>query len=311
MEQKMKNHLLSKETHDDVITLEHSFKNRKFMRPKYFSLIMCIVVILSYFILSFWIFQLYLENGSLQRRVLYLMGENNDLANENFDVSTSVNIAKKNVDKENEELKKQIKELNEKVNELTAKKNSNEAINELFQNSLQSSIITTSEEYMYLKSIYDTNKEIYLRLIYKATKDGDTIDIFHKHTTTINPTLLLIEDDKGNKFGGVTTQKWNFDGIRYTYKEDKFSFLFSLSNQKKFNVVRTSEAVHVGDDFICGFNNDLVIKNHCLTGDKGYSGLPVAYGSKGDSVFDFTGNKNNEFVIKEFEVFEIKYSSSN
>ena len=152
MEQKMKNHLLSKETHDDVTTLEHSFKKGKFMRPKYFSLIMCIVVILSYFILSFWIFQLYLKNGSLQRRVLYLMGENNDLANENYDVSTSftsVNIAKKNVDKENEELKKQIKELNEKVNELTAKKNSNEAINELFQNSLQSSIITTSEEYMY------------------------------------------------------------------------------------------------------------------------------------------------------------------
>ena len=52
---------------------------------------------------------------------------------------------------------------------------------------------------MYLKSIYDTNKEIYLQLIYKATKDGDTIDSFHKHISTINPTLLLIEDDKGRK----------------------------------------------------------------------------------------------------------------
>ena len=294
MEQKMKNQLLS--NHDDVITLDHSFKKGKFSRPKYFSLIMCIIVVLSYFIFSFWIFQLYLKNGSLQRRVLYLMGENNDLA-------------KKNVHKENEELKKQIKELNDKVNEL--KSNSNKFINELFRNSLQSSIITTSEEYMYLKSIYDTNKEIYLQLIYKATKDGDTIDSFHKHISTINPTLLLIEDDKGNKFGGVTTQKWNFDGKGYTYKEDKFSFLFSLSNQIKFTVVKSSEAVHVGDDFIYGFNNDLVIKDHCLTGVKGYSGLPVAYGSKGDSVFDFTGNKNNEFVIKEFEVFEIKYSSSN
>ena len=309
MEQKMKNQLLS--NHDDVITLDHSFKKGKFSRPKYFSLIMCIIVVLSYFIFSFWIFQLYLKNGSLQRRVLYLMGENNDLANENYDVSTSftsVNIAKKNVDKENEELKKQIKELNDKVNEL--KSNSNKFINELFRNSLQSSIITTSEEYMYLKSIYDTNKEIYLQLIYKATKDGDTIDSFHKHISTINPTLLLIEYDKGNKFGGVTTQKWNFDGKGYTYKEDKFSFLFSLSNQIKFTVVKSSEAVHVGDDFICGFNNDLVIKDHCLTGVKGYSGLPVAYGSKGDSVFDFTGNTNNEFVIKEFEVFEIKYSSN-
>ena len=79
---------------------------------------MCIIVVLSYFIFSFWIFQLYLKNGSLQRRVLYLMGENNDLANENYDVSTSftsVNIAN-------------IKELNDKVNEL--KSNSNKFINE-------------------------------------------------------------------------------------------------------------------------------------------------------------------------------------
>ena len=79
---------------------------------------MCIIVVLSYFIFSFWIFQLYLKNGSLQRRVLYLMGENNDLANENYDVSTSftsVNIAKKNVDKENEELKKQLAALQEQL----------------------------------------------------------------------------------------------------------------------------------------------------------------------------------------------------
>ena len=159
------------------------------------------------------------------------MGENNDLANENYDVSTSftsVNIAKKYVDKENEELKKQIKELNDKVNGL--KSNSNKFINELFRNSLQSSIITTSEEYMYLKSIYDTNKEIYLQLIYKATKDGDTIDSFHKHISTINPTLLLIEDDKGNKFGelplknGILTEK----GTHIKKMGFHFYFLFQI-----------------------------------------------------------------------------------
>ena len=61
MEQKMKNQLLS--NYDDVITLDHSFKKGKFSRPKYFSLIMCIIVVLSYFIFSFCIFSFISRTG--------------------------------------------------------------------------------------------------------------------------------------------------------------------------------------------------------------------------------------------------------
>ena len=128
------------------------------------------------------------------------------------------------------------------------------------------------------------------------------------------PTLVLIEDENGNKFGGYTEALWNtekVDGV--FYKSDVTAFLFSLTNKMKFRVSNTEKAIHSGSDFILGFNKDLVVKNHCLHQEGVFSAFPDAYsnGSFTTSLKDLIGNEKNEIKIKELEVFEISFVKNN
>lgn len=69
-----------------------------------------------------------------------------------------------------------------------------------------------------------------LKILYKASKDGDCPKIFHKNCDDIINTLCIYESKKNRCFGGFTTQKWNSSLGEYI--KDMNAFLFSLDKKK-------------------------------------------------------------------------------
>ena len=54
------------------------------------------------------------------------------------------------------------------------------------------------------------------RLLYKGSRDGDTANEFHSRCDDAEKTLVIVEDNYGNRFGGFTTQDW---GGQYLQKK--------------------------------------------------------------------------------------------
>ena len=71
------------------------------------------------------------------------------------------------------------------------------------------------------------NNKIKGELLYRKTKDGDSIDTFHKLCDNKGNTLILIKTVDGILIGGYTPLSWDdYSG----FKEDNETFIFSLTN---------------------------------------------------------------------------------
>ena len=84
------------------------------------------------------------------------------------------------------------------------------------------------------------NDNIIFKLVYRASRDGDSAKEFHKRCDEIGPNLTLIQTDRNVKFGGFTNYGWEIpkevgtlssseDGVQ---KPDNDSFCFSLTSKK-------------------------------------------------------------------------------
>ena len=195
-----------------------------------------------------------------------------------------------------------LKILLEDLNERNLKKSLNKK-NQLKRLILNSNIIKNNEtNKLSLKKWINSKKFIRAELLYKLSRDGDSIKEFHNRCDNKSPTLILIESLDGNKFGGYTKSTW--DGN--IGKKDGETFLFSLSKnmkyEKKYNPTNNR-------DIVCGTSygpyfglNDLIFKNtmkYC----KSYKGTQFSFLDDKS----FSNNKNNTIEVKEVEIFQIYF----
>ena len=74
------------------------------------------------------------------------------------------------------------------------------------------------------------NKKIKdIKLIYRASRDGDGCSKFHSKCNGIQNTVTFVKAKNGRKFGGFSEQAWNSNGDWYT---DNNTFLFSLDSKE-------------------------------------------------------------------------------
>lgn len=73
-------------------------------------------------------------------------------------------------------------------------------------------------------------------LLYRASVDGFTSDVFHSLCDNRGPTLTLIKSNRGKVFGGFTTVSWKKNG---GYQADEEAFIFSLTHRKRFRIYDT------------------------------------------------------------------------
>ena len=93
---------------------------------------------------------------------------------------------------------------------------------------------------MIARKINKTNRKLLLNLLYKATADSDKAEAFHEKCDEARSTLVLIETDKGKRFGGFTTCSWRGDCID---KKDEDAFIFSLDKLKTYDNIHGEDAI--------------------------------------------------------------------
>ena len=187
-----------------------------------------------------------------------------------------------------------------------------ESINELILNikkfgkltdnedSIENSLIIKENEIELIKNFVGKNPRF--KLLYRATVDGDTKKDFDKKCLNKQPTLAIVKNSLGNRFGGFTTQNWNYDN-EYD-KKDPNSFIFSLDNKKKYNLKdKNNRAIHTKSYVIHFGNADFCLGEKFLTNKAGWC-------NRGTRYFEAEWkdlSKEVDFTIKEFELYEVIY----
>ena len=232
----------------------------------------------------------------------------------NFKVDLKENINIVN-NKEINELKNVIKEQNNEIINLKNKVNQLEIlVNDLliFKKDIvgkitfkiNSKIVDSYFNIILIKNwINNINNEsskiIKAKILYKLSKDGDSIDTFHQKCDNNSPTLLLVETTNGRKFGGYTTCVWS---VNKGGKKDGKTFLFSLDEKKMYKKKKEHENerdIYCRKDAGPTFGgNDLYFYQ---TLKKGYSASPYYFLDKND----LAKNIKDDFDIKEIEIFKI------
>ena len=230
------------------------------------------------------------------------------------DLKENINIVK---NEEISELKYVIKEQNNEIMNLKNKVNQLEIlVNNLlvFKNDITGKIMIKInskivDSYFYILLIKnwindinnDSSKIIKTKILYKLSKDGDSIDTFHQKCDNNSPTLLLVETTNGRKFGGYTTCVWS---VNKGGKKDGKTFLFSLDEKKMYKKKKEFENerdIYCRKDAGPTFGgNDLYFYQ---TLKKGYSVSPYYFLDKND----LAKNIKDDFDIKEIEIFKVGF----
>jgi hypothetical protein len=152
-----------------------------------------------------------------------------------------------------------------------------------------------------------------MKLLFRGTRDGMNVQSFHNKCDNNGETITLIQNDKGNIFGGYASISWTNNSGNYFSAPD--SFIFTLTNiyntePTKFNNKNDGKEVCHNKDYgpLFGVGCDILISSDFVNGNN-YSTFPSSYIDtlgKGKSIF--TGNTdNNKEKIKfiEVEVFKL------
>ena len=151
-----------------------------------------------------------------------------------------------------------------------------------------------------INEINKVNKKIILNFLYKATVDSDKAQAFHEKCDEAKSTLVLVETNKGKRFGGFTSCSWEGDCID---KKDENAFIFSLDKMKIYENIPGEDAIgcypEYGPVFLgCQIRiYDNAFSKGGTTFEKGLN-----YNTEED--YELTGG-DRIFNIKEIEVYEV------
>ena len=152
-----------------------------------------------------------------------------------------------------------------------------------------------------LKKLNKKIKE--MKLLYRASKDGDNLKTFHSKCDGISNTVTFVKAKNGRKFGGFTEKGWNSNGKWYI---DNNTFLFSLDmNECYYYKGGKGGNCMYGDSSYgpywgCGI--DLYLYSNCLSNNNSCS--------KQSNNFEYNGKVNclsggKKFQPEDYETYEL------
>ena len=161
-------------------------------------------------------------------------------------------------------------------------------------------IIHNAQELELITRKIKSSKKITLNLIYKATADSDKAQAFHNKCDMARSTIVLIETNKGKRFGGFTSCSWDGECLE---KKDENAFIFSLNKMMTYDNIKGEDAIGCYPKFGPVFMGcqiriyDNAFAKGGTTFEKGLN-----FNTKED--YELTGGER-EFGINEIEVYEV------
>ena len=172
------------------------------------------------------------------------------------------------------------------------------------------------KNFNYIQTILDWTGYKKMKLLYRGSRDGSLSQNFHEKCDNQNPTITLFKNEKGHAFGGFASIPWSSDDM--FPKEDKDSFLFTLSNmfgtkptkfmsnKKGFITCKSNNGPSFGyQSSWTNIKSDILVKKDFLK-EKSISEFPSSYIDTLNRNYSiFTSSKQNSFQLKEIEVFKL------
>ena len=160
----------------------------------------------------------------------------------------------------------------------------------------------TNELELITKKINVKNQKLTLNLLYKASADSDKAAAFHAKCDQAKSTIVLIETDKGKRFGGFTSCSWEGDCLE---KQDESAFVFSLDKMKTYDNIPGEEAIGCYPKFGPIFLGcQIRIYNDAFT--KGGSTFERGLNFDTEEDYELTGG-DRIFKVKEIEAYEVVF----
>ena len=187
-------------------------------------------------------------------------------------------------------------------------------IEKIKTNEINSLILKDSpRQFEFIQKLKEWSGYKKMELLYRGTRDGMNSNNFHNKCDNKGPNYVLIENDKGNIFGGFSSISWESSG---GYKNVPECFIFTLTNiyniqPTKFPSNNSGNNVYHGgsDGPVFGYECDFYIYSTFGKERNSDSYFPKSYQDvlgKGKSIFTGDSNNNNtSFIIKEMEVFKL------
>lgn len=206
----------------------------------------------------------------------------------------------KQLEEKIENFEKWKNEIEKKINGYTEKKKINE---------IDSKIISKKEEIEFLENCLKKNdpilskKNVQFKLIYRASKDGDSSSVFHSKCDKKANVLFIIQTLKGLKFGGYTELTWDGE----TPKEDNNLFMFSLDHLKKYNCIKGKKCMSPSKNRGPRFEGWIIWTGENFFTKRGETcdkSVALQY-FDGFSCDNELNNGEKYFNINEFEAFQI------
>ena len=158
----------------------------------------------------------------------------------------------------------------------------------------------TKELEMITNKINKLNKKLTLNLLYKASADSDKAEAFHGKCDDAKSTIVLVETDKGKRFGGYTTCSWGGDCIE---KKDEEAFVFSLDKMKTYDNIPGENAIGCYPKYGPVFLGcQIRIYDNAFI--KGGTTFEKGLNYNTDEDFELTDG-DRTFNVKEIEVYEV------
>lgn len=167
----------------------------------------------------------------------------------------------------------------------------------------------SQNDYMFIVTLFPF-WEIGLKLLFKASIDGDTTKALINHCLNTENLIVVILLDSGLKIGGYASGiNWKSNETESIVSFDNHSFLFNINKEKKFPKYPEREGFAIENNKI-RFNRDLIINDNYLKKTLSRSEFPSGYINNNSKE---TGNVLTQgmqnLIIKEIEVFNIKVYS--
>jgi hypothetical protein len=229
-----------------------------------------------------------------------------------YSSSTSEAYLQKNPYKPSLEKKESPKKLNERKVIPYETPNKLDGLLDYILYPYHSDIIKNLDDYEFIR---DSLGKVSLKMVFNSNYHGDyALDVHSR--SNYHHTLVLIETEKGNRFGGYTSDNFSPQTFGLTstsielFKRDNSAFLFNLDSKKIYNIKpsETSRALDCDDYFtLCFGEGDLILRDKFLSSG-GLSTFPGHYGDENTQETELT-NGEKEFTIKAFEVYNVLFFS--
>ena len=151
------------------------------------------------------------------------------------------------------------------------------------------------------------NKVIRFNLLYSSEQDGDRSSTFHYYCDGIFPTVTVVLDTSGRRFGGFTTQNWCQSCIGANWSRAPESFIFNLSNQQKYDLIDQSNVNAIyrhssyGPTF--GQGNALYIADQCKSNNSSSCNKTNSYNIQNLNLLGVNGQTS--FQVSNYEVYQV------